>query len=88
MLIDNEKVYDEQISPLMAQIIDICKINKIPMFATFCYQEEMRCTTSIPPKILEIEDDNSQELITELYKITYTQPQFCAFTITTNPKDK
>src|SRR4051812_9804430 len=30
-----EAVYDERISPLMAQIIVICKKNKIPMVASF-----------------------------------------------------
>lgn len=30
-----EKIYDEQISPLMKQIIEICKTNEIPVFAEF-----------------------------------------------------
>ena len=32
---DKEAVYDEQIFPLMAQIIKICKENDIQMFTTF-----------------------------------------------------
>ena len=32
---DKEKIYDEQISPLMSQIIEICKEHKIPLFANF-----------------------------------------------------
>lgn len=32
---DKEKVYDEQIAPLMAKIIEICKTEGIPMFADF-----------------------------------------------------
>lgn len=32
---DKEKVYDEQISPLMKQIIEICQKNDIPMFTEF-----------------------------------------------------
>lgn len=35
---DAEAVYDEQISPLMTQIIAICKEHKIPMIASFAYQ--------------------------------------------------
>ncbi len=32
---DLEQAYDEQIAPLMARIIEICKQNKIPMAAEF-----------------------------------------------------
>lgn len=34
---NKETVYDEQINPLMAQIIAICKEHKIPMVASFEY---------------------------------------------------
>ena len=50
---DLEHVYDEQIAPLMSKIIDICKDNNLPMFATFLYahdgEEEggQLCTTSL-----------------------------------------
>ena len=30
-----EQIYDDKISPLMAQIITICKIHKIPIVASF-----------------------------------------------------
>lgn len=45
---DNESVYDEQISPLMDQIIAICKQHNMPMLATFEYAADMACTTYIP----------------------------------------
>ncbi len=32
---EKEKIYDEQISPLMQQIIKVCKEHKIPLFADF-----------------------------------------------------
>ena len=35
-----EHVYDEQIAPLMSQIIDICKAHELPMFATFLYAND------------------------------------------------
>jgi hypothetical protein len=35
---DLEQVYDEQIQPLITQIIAICKEHKIPMGATFCFR--------------------------------------------------
>lgn len=58
---DLEKVYDEQISPLMVKIIEICKEHKMPMIFSAMYVrseegEEGLCTTSLlyperePPK--------------------------------------
>lgn len=37
---DAESVYDEQIQPLMAEIIEICKQHEIPMLATFQLNNE------------------------------------------------
>jgi hypothetical protein len=34
---DVEAIYDEQISPLMTQIIALCKEHQIPMLASFLY---------------------------------------------------
>ena len=42
-----EKVYDAQISPLMAQIIAICKKNKIAFIADFHLDGDMSCTSAI-----------------------------------------
>lgn len=33
---DQEAIYDEEIAPLMSQIIGICKANKINFHSTFC----------------------------------------------------
>jgi hypothetical protein len=46
---DNEAVYDEQISPLMTQIIEICKANNIPMVASFQFAGDAFCTSSVLP---------------------------------------
>lgn len=47
-----EDVYDNEINPLMARIIEICKRHEIPVLATFQYTEPGEeagfCTTSIP----------------------------------------
>ena len=64
---DLEKVYDEQIAPLMTQIIAICKEHKLPLFATFLYADDedrgggQLCTTyqfykerEIPPEMEEL----------------------------------
>ena len=53
---DLEVVYDEQINPLMAKIIAICKEHNMPMLASFQYaakevgksdEEFFFCTTSL-----------------------------------------
>jgi hypothetical protein len=50
---DNEQVYDEQINPLMAQIIEICKREGIPFLLAFQLTGDwdergpMICTSSI-----------------------------------------
>lgn len=47
---DLEKVYDEQIAPLMTKIIAVCNEHKMPIFATFQYaateDDEFVCTTN------------------------------------------
>jgi hypothetical protein len=50
---DNEKIYDEQIAPLMSQIIEICKANNIPMFADFQYAKFDFCTTLVYPDVAD-----------------------------------
>lgn len=35
---DLEAVYDEQIAPLMSQIIAVCKAHRLPMIASFNYR--------------------------------------------------
>jgi hypothetical protein len=48
-----EDIYDEQIAPLMKQIIAICKEHQIPMVAQFQYDNDEEqgpgfCTTALP----------------------------------------
>ncbi|AIP31891.1 hypothetical protein DR64_789 [Paraburkholderia xenovorans LB400] len=49
--LNKEQVYDTQISPLMAQIIEICKANKIPFIASFSIptedDPELACSSAI-----------------------------------------
>jgi hypothetical protein len=45
-----EKVYDEQISPLVLQIIEICQKNTMPFFLDFQYADNSTCKSSSPPK--------------------------------------
>jgi hypothetical protein len=65
---DLEAVYDAEIAPLMDKIIAVCKEHKLPMFATFLYQNDPDdgdnvCTTNlmfkerpIPEKLLQLVD--------------------------------
>ncbi|WP_321782385.1 hypothetical protein [Burkholderia pyrrocinia] len=49
--ISKEHVYDDQISPLMAQILSICKDHKIAMLASFSIPSdedpELACTSAL-----------------------------------------
>lgn len=46
---NKEQIYDEQISPLMTQIIEVCRANKIAHIACFAIptddDPDLRCTT-------------------------------------------
>lgn len=46
-----EEIYDEQISPLMAQVIEICRKYKIANICTFALpceeNDELACTTAM-----------------------------------------
>lgn len=43
-----ERAYDEEINPLMAQIIAICKRADIPMVANFRLDDDLATTTAVP----------------------------------------
>ncbi len=78
---DKEGIYDEQISPLMAQIIAICKQNGIPVFASFVYAPEKFCTTHIPAPT---ESEEGRRLV-ECERAVTRRDDFAAFMITTVP---
>lgn len=44
---NKEQVYDEQISPLMTQLLEVCQREGIPMFASFQYRDEGFCTSAL-----------------------------------------
>ncbi|MBS4191768.1 hypothetical protein KHA94_16380 [Bacillus sp. FJAT-49705] len=56
-MFDKEEIYDNEIAPLMKQIIAVCKRENLPMVAQFFLKEEhpeytgepMYCTTTIIP---------------------------------------
>lgn len=83
MIKDNEKVYDEQISPLMEQIIKICQENEIPMLCTFQYGPESEegsvpfCTT------LLVGFEGTDEAIKNAYRALNKPTGMLAMTFTT-----
>ena len=86
-----EPFYDERISPLMTQIIALCKEAKINMAAQFSlgHDEEaastLFCTTVLHD--LDTDDEVGVNRMRELRKAMYPpHPGFAAFTITTVPK--
>lgn len=77
---DLEEVYDEQISPLMAQIIEICHTHQMPIIFSVCYswdeeQGHGLCTTHI------LFEGRSPEAFYEAYNALFKSPITFALTI-------
>jgi hypothetical protein len=81
-----EALYDEQISPLMRQIIALCKEHKINMVADFSLgydpeaDETLFCTTALPE--IDPGDQKGAERMMRAYQAMRSPPQLLAFTIT------
>lgn len=77
---DHEPVYDAEINPLMARIIEICKRDSIPMLASFWLRNDddgpLRCTTYAP----------GDPVLADALRVVRPQPLFAAFTIHTAAK--
>ena len=65
---NKEQIYDEEISPLMAQVIDICQKHKIAMVMTFHLpddeQDTLHCSTA-----LVSEDWKPSEMLLEMNRL-------------------
>lgn len=84
-----EDVYDEQIAPLMAQIIAICKEHRIPLVAQFNYAATDEdgpsfCTTIIPASALDRDDDGQSQ---RMARVAKPPPSFMALTVMSGPKE-
>ena len=83
---DLEQVYDEQISPLMKQIIEICKEHDLPVVASFAYAynadegDKKLCTTNINMGSTRYPDE-----FHKICTILKGGADFAAFTITSGP---
>lgn len=81
-LFDLESVYDSEISPLMGQIIEICKKHKMPMLCSFAFHNDADkgvgdCTT-----LLNGFDGRSHEPYALALRAIRSGPSCTAFTIT------
>lgn len=83
-----ERVYDKQISPLMAEIIKVCHDNKIAMLCSFALPSEndpdLFCTTAL----LTEEFDPPDELVEALDVVRPTRHLYAAYTIGKSTKIK
>ncbi len=86
-----EAVYDNQIAPLMAQIIALCKEHKINMIADFClgpeadadadgFGQDVFCTTSLP---VDASDEAGVKRVNDVYRVLRPRSVFAAFTVIT-----
>ena len=83
---DKERIYDEKISPLMTQIITLCKEHKINMAATFSLGmdpeegETLFCSSILPA---DKYDEDGYKRVNECRAVMSPEPHFAAFTIIT-----
>ena len=86
-----EQIYDEQINPLMAQILDICKCQNLSMVASFCLEPSetthddgsgpLLCTS-----LLASDDFDPPDVFLRVRDLLYSpRPDFVALMISTFP---
>lgn len=83
-----EEAYDEFVSPLMQQVITLCKEHKINAFMTFALDVNdegnvLWCTSSLP---VDPDDVEGNQKIDEFLHVARPTSLFAAFTITSKPK--
>lgn len=83
---NKEQIYDEQVEPLMAKIIEICKANKIAMVATYAIPNDedpnLRCTTALVDETGERPHDLQRALLA----VRPPAPAVVALTVKLEPK--
>ena len=80
-----ETVYDAELNPLIAKVIELCKEHGIVTFMHFelddCGDDErVLCTTSIPP---ESDEDPGSQRIAKMRAAAFFKPTFMGMTVTT-----
>lgn len=84
---DLEHVYDEQISPLMKQIIDICKAHRLPMIASFAFKNCEEKGAGDCSTLLTYEGRNVTKF-TQALNIIRHQPLVSTITIVTKDEQQ
>lgn len=79
-----EDAYDEHVSPLMAQVIALCKEHKINMAATFALDhndegQPLYCTTILHD--VDADDAPGIERMRQCRRVMYPQPSVMAITV-------
>ena len=82
---DREKIYDERISPLMKEVIALCKEHDIPLLCNFGlghdesddYGRYKRCTTFIPGS----DGSEAPESFHEAFQVFNRKPEVNTTTI-------
>ena len=87
-IFNKEDIYDEQISPLVQQLIDICQAHEIPMIASFTYENSPergpgRCTTLLNHFSERLDDANAKAV--NIIKRGGQETFSMAITTTTTP---
>lgn len=82
---DEEKVYAEKISPLVAQIVDLCKEHGIPMVSSFVYRNNDKSTGCCVTAINSIPNRYCKRVHIAAEMFTDTPPKF--FTATVSDKE-
>lgn len=82
---NKEQIYDEQIAPLMAQIIEICKAHHIAMVASYAIPNDedpyWRCTTAL----VDESGARPADLQRALQALGASEPAVVALTVRTEP---
>lgn len=84
---DKESIYDEQIAPLMAQIIVVCKEHRIPLVAQFQYAgaDEEKAPAYVST-ILPFEEASADfKQLIQLIHQTIPRPMVLTETVVTAP---
>lgn len=97
-MFDKEEIYDNEIAPLMKQIIEICKREDLPMVAQFYLKQQhpevdvengaMYCTTTIIPEKGKIYEEHREHLSYVAEAMRYGQsgkPWVMAVTVSSSP---
>lgn len=84
---DLENIYDEMISPLMSQIVEICKENKMPMVASFAFRKTDEDGLGTCTTVLNANENRIIPEFTESVRIIQKKSAFIAMTIIKGLRD-